>query len=258
MFSSPQVDQIMPALVNLQAALPAMHKDSENPHFRSAYTSFESILAEVLRHTPELGLFVTQGVTEADDGGSSIETRLYHVSGQWIANAVRMPLEKPTAQSAGSALTYGKRYGLAAILGVRCGDEDDDGNAATASNLGKERPKPMSNVVPPLTKAIERVAAMGETKRQGPGSVGGIPNSCPKCGGKVWSNVAKKASGEFKASSPDWQCADKSCKTGKFRTGGWIDDSVKVGPGEAGGPGMPGGSFDELPEALRDEDWERV
>jgi hypothetical protein len=40
----------------------------------------------------------------------------------------------------GSALTYLRRYALAAIVGV-CGDEDDDGNVASAPTIAQEAPK---------------------------------------------------------------------------------------------------------------------
>jgi hypothetical protein len=38
--------------------------------------------------------------------------------------------------------------------------------------------------------------------------------NCPKCGGEVWDNREKKASGKFSAKSPDFSCKDKDC--------GWV------------------------------------
>lgn len=35
---------------------------------------------------------------------------------------------------------------------------------------------------------------------------------CPVCGGPMWSNAEKKASGEFKPNAADFVCKDKSCK----------------------------------------------
>lgn len=35
--------------------------------------------------------------------------------------------------------------------------------------------------------------------------------SCPKCDGAMWDNRQKKASGEFKATAPDFSCKDKAC-----------------------------------------------
>ena len=34
---------------------------------------------------------------------------------------------------------------------------------------------------------------------------------CPNCGGDMWDNRSKKASGEFNPAAPDFSCKDKSC-----------------------------------------------
>ena len=39
-----------------------------------------------------------------------------------------------------------------------------------------------------------------------------IPN-CPKCGGAMWDNRPKIASGQFAASAPKFKCKDKKCDT---------------------------------------------
>jgi hypothetical protein len=46
-----------------------------------------------------------------------------------------MPATKPDAQGFGSAATYARRYALLATAGV-AGEEDDDGNAASAKPGG--------------------------------------------------------------------------------------------------------------------------
>ena len=59
-----------------------------------------------------------------------------HESGQWIKSFTPIPVEKPVnAHKLGSAITYGRRYGLAAMIGIA--QTDDDGNAAT------EKPRTM-------------------------------------------------------------------------------------------------------------------
>lgn len=50
---------------------------------------------------------------------------------------------------------------------------------------------------------------VGSRTRQVPGDVR-LP-TCPNCGGPVWDNRLKKASGEFKPTAPDFKCRRKDC-----------------------------------------------
>ncbi len=52
-----------------------------------------------------------------------------HSSGEWIEDTLAVPVGKADAQGMGSAATYGRRYALAAALGIA--QVDDDGNAAS-------------------------------------------------------------------------------------------------------------------------------
>ena len=52
-----------------------------------------------------------------------------HSSGEWISQQMSLPMSKVDAQGAGSALTYMRRYALAAVVGVV--QADDDANAAS-------------------------------------------------------------------------------------------------------------------------------
>jgi hypothetical protein len=70
----------------------------------------------------------TQGIPHC--GHAIIETILAHSSGEWVSSTLAVPLTKSDAQGLGSAITYGRRYALAAIVGV-C-PADDDGEAAVA------------------------------------------------------------------------------------------------------------------------------
>jgi hypothetical protein len=78
----------------------------------------------------EQEIIFAQGVHDAENG-VAIETMLLHSSGEWISSTLRIPATKEDAQGYGSAITYGRRYGLQAICGLPA--EDDDGNAAVAS-----------------------------------------------------------------------------------------------------------------------------
>ena len=136
MKSSDSIAAIAPALVKAGAALEPIGKDATNPAFRNKYATLDAIMEQVRPVLAAHGLCVLQGVThpETVDGrviGLSVETRLLHLSGEWVSTVVTLPVEKATAQGAGSAISYGRRYGLTA--------EDDDGNAASK---GPSRPAP--------------------------------------------------------------------------------------------------------------------
>lgn len=135
MKTSEQIAKIAPALVAAGAELQPVAKDATNPAFRNKYATLDAIMEQVRPVLAKHGLTVLQGVThpETIDGritGLNVETRLIHVSGEWISSSVTLPVEKTTAQGAGSAISYGRRYGLSALLGLTA--EDDDGNAASS------------------------------------------------------------------------------------------------------------------------------
>lgn len=234
MQSSETLDKLAPALVKARQTMGPVHKDQTNSFFSNKYATLGAIVAAALPALLAEGITVIQGGGSADEAGAEVVTRLQHTSGQFIETTIWLPLvgqkikgggvEPISPQSAGSANSYGRRYGLAAALCI-VADEDDDGEAATAPVRG-EAAKPHQRVLPPKEEHPRpRSVESGKV----------IPEVCPKCGGKVFDNRDKKASGEFKSTSPDWTCADKECKTGKYRTGGWATEAVK---GESAGPGL--------------------
>ena len=75
------------------------------------------------------GLSVVQTFTAWADG-PTIVTTLMHKSGQWVSSELFLKPAKSDPQGVGSAITYARRYALAAMVGV-VADEDDDGNAAS-------------------------------------------------------------------------------------------------------------------------------
>jgi hypothetical protein len=76
-----------------------------------------------------VGVAVIQAPAPAGDKGvMALETVLLHKSGEWMSGTIQIPLGKADPQGFGSAMTYGRRYSLAAMVGVMA--EDDDGEAA--------------------------------------------------------------------------------------------------------------------------------
>jgi hypothetical protein len=79
----------------------------------------------------ENGLSFVQSVG-LDTDWVIVGTRLMHSSGQWIEDELPVKPDGFGPQQIGSAITYGKRYLLTALLGV-ASDEDDDGNLGSGN-----------------------------------------------------------------------------------------------------------------------------
>ena len=150
MTRSDSIAKIAPALVAAQAAFPSIAKDGKNPAFRSRYATLDGIMAAVRPALAANGLAVVQGAIHPEtDGpklvGLAVESVLVHTSGEWMATMVPVPVTKSDAHGLGSALSYGRRYGISALLALTT-DEDDDGNAATRppqrQEPRQERPAP--------------------------------------------------------------------------------------------------------------------
>ena len=143
MKSSPDITLLAAALHKCQGAIAHAKKDALNPHFKSRYADLASVWEAAKPALQANGLSVLQGFSGGENGETvTIETTLLHVSGQFIDSALTLRPSKPDPQGIGSAITYGRRYGLSAILGI-VADDDDDGNAASV-------PAPIGKPVTPI------------------------------------------------------------------------------------------------------------
>lgn len=135
MKQSDQISELAAALARAQAAMKGALADSSNPHFKSRYADLESVRSACIPALTTNGLAVVQGLSD----GKCI-TRLVHSSGQWIETEVPLIIGKNDMQGVGSAITYARRYGLAAA--VCLSQTDDDGNAACSPAQEKATVKP--------------------------------------------------------------------------------------------------------------------
>ena len=128
MLKSENINELGSALAKAQGAIEGALKDTANPFFKTKYADLSSVWDACRQQLTVNGLSIVQTPTEAESG-IGVETMLIHSSGQWLSNTFTMPVSKADAQGVGSAITYARRYALAAMVGVA--PEDDDGNAAT-------------------------------------------------------------------------------------------------------------------------------
>jgi len=124
------VDQIAKALVKVQEKLQPATKDKENPFFKSSYADLKGVWDACRKLLAENGIAVVQP-TAAIGGKNFLRTILIHTSGQQLESIIELKPVKDDPQSLGSAITYARRYCLAAMVGVVTEEDDDDGNAAS-------------------------------------------------------------------------------------------------------------------------------
>ena len=166
MNQSGEINLLAKALVEAQADIRAVEKSAVNPHFKSKYVPLDAIIAMARPVLAQHGLTVVQAGTPFDDGkGLLVETRLIHQSGQWLSGVVYIPFGKADPQGAGAAMTYGRRFGLSALLSISS-DEDDDGNAATKPKA-TAKPAAQSSAAPARAGFVDQTKVLPFGKSKG-------------------------------------------------------------------------------------------
>ena len=129
MNKSESITHLATALALAQAEMPIAVFDATNPFLKSKYASLGAVIQAsrpiLAKHKLSLIQFPI-----SDAAGIGVESILAHESGEFVAERILIPLTeekgKSKVQSAGSTLTYLRRYSWASILGMYS-DEDSDG-----------------------------------------------------------------------------------------------------------------------------------
>jgi hypothetical protein len=132
MTRSESIAQLAAALARAQAEMPVAAFDATNPFLRTKYATLGSVIQAsrpiLAKHKLSLVQFP---ITDAM--GIGVVSVLAHESGEFMSERVLIPLMeekgKSKVQSAGSTLTYIRRYSWASILGMYS-DEDSDGSGS--------------------------------------------------------------------------------------------------------------------------------
>lgn len=135
MNTSEAIDKISAALVLAQKDMLPLIKDSDNPFFKSKYADLHAVTQACYPALQANGICVMQSAESLGTNGINIRTRLIHSSGQFIETECAIPPAGQDPQKYGSAVTYGRRYGLQAAVGLAA--TDDDAEAA----MGRKEPK---------------------------------------------------------------------------------------------------------------------
>lgn len=164
--------QVASALVKAQNDFPSIKKDKEvsvktktGGSYKFSYAPFDSMREQTRHILANHGLCVVQ---HEHDGW--LITTLYHESGQCLYNKVRIIYNNGNAQEYGSALTYARRYGYSALLGI-ASEDDDDANMSVGNSIESQKVKqpyapaePSDDLVQDCLAAIEACSTLSELK----------------------------------------------------------------------------------------------
>tara|TARA_R110002020_G_scaffold9927_1_gene38606 strand:+ start:490 stop:1083 length:594 start_codon:yes stop_codon:yes gene_type:complete len=140
MKTSENINEIATALASAQAEIQNPAKTADNPFFKSKYADLAEVLSVVRPAFSKHKLNVVQMPYTSEAGAIGVTTLLSHASGQWMEGQLELPLQvaKNINQDAGTAITYMRRYALAAAAGVAQEDLDahlGEKNTGKVTNL---------------------------------------------------------------------------------------------------------------------------
>ena len=146
MNKSESIKELAAALSKFQGEVNNPTNTATNPFFSSKYAPLSEVVNVTRPILSKHGLSIVQAPT-TEDGNITITTLLMHSSGEWIESpALTLKMDKVSAQGAGSAITYARRYSLSAVLGISS-EDDDDGNIAETkqeNTKDEKQSKPLS------------------------------------------------------------------------------------------------------------------
>ena len=191
---SSTLGKLADALAKAQGEMEGAKKDSENPFFHQKYADLASVWDACRKPLSSNGLSVVQTMSN-DNGKVIIITTLLHSSGEWIRGHLTVKPMKDDPQAMGSAITYGRRYSLAAIAGISPEDDDAEGTM--------ERDKKKPPLTEPQSKGKTKPPEdpLAKSKRMIWARMGKITSDKAE-----WKKMAEEAG--CPPSSKDWKKGD--------------------------------------------------
>lgn len=160
------------ALLEFQKDMPTVTLDGKNPHFNSQFTTLKNLTSTLVPKLNAVGIATATTSRVLEDGTLIAVAKLIHESGEEMV--AEFPIKETNPQKIGSAVTYFRRYGIAALSGV-VADADDDGNAASEAPRLQPRavqqvktaaPSGQSDELKELTSKIRAWASGDEERRK--------------------------------------------------------------------------------------------
>jgi hypothetical protein len=153
MEQSESIGELTKALIEVQKHLVNPSKTSSGYKDQYRYADLATVWEAIRGPLSDNGLAVIQTTDVADITSIIVVTTLSHTSGEWIRGRLAMatttmlkgeaiPTLTPDPQAYGSSLSYARRYGLMAIVGIS--PEEDDGVKGSGRGNAKAKAKPKS------------------------------------------------------------------------------------------------------------------
>ena len=138
---SNEINEIVKALVKVQAEIKNPKKEANNPFFKSKYSTLDSVIETYKELCSKNDLVVMENpvskVTESGKTLIGVEILLMHSSGQFINfDPYLLSPVKNDPQGVGSSITYARRYTLSSVFNI-ASEDDDDGNSASGNKIAK-------------------------------------------------------------------------------------------------------------------------
>lgn len=151
MDQSPTIGALAGALAKAQGVLPNVRKTKtarirmkSGDSYSYKYADLADVWDAIRTPLANNGLSVIQS-PEMFEGGLGIVTTIAHESGEWLTGIIIMPVADRTPQALGTAITYLRRYGLCAMLGIvsdEYGDAQDRQEDDRSAHKHQEQNRP--------------------------------------------------------------------------------------------------------------------
>ena len=162
--------ELYAALVKCQTQIKVALKESANSHFKSRYADLTSVMLACKDALAANNLAVLQLSRIHESGTPVLVTRIIHSSGEHVEGEFPLVCKDPNdPQKLGSAVTYARRYALAAALGITA--DDDDGQAAAGHIAPPSTAKPVSAPVTAKAPSNSMTDLFGAHKLEYPKAV---------------------------------------------------------------------------------------
>lgn len=189
--------EVIKAVLAAQSGMQMPERTKTNSHTQSSYAPLEEVLQAIRGPLAENGLLLThhkafvsavvEGEIVVRTERELLVTQLTHTSGQWIrtCSALRCTPDKTgriTAQGAGSAETYARRYNIKCLLNLA--EEDDDAQEASRDHAPAQTAK--------VTSIRTQVAQTPQRAPAVPQHAGMPPPAVPQHAGTLDAAAARK------------------------------------------------------------------